>query len=164
MKTVFLCLLIAAIGFSSCQSGESGEQADKLSTGEEQDVSTASIHNPKTASNSDIDTSILPKMSFSKAEHDFGAVDEGETVKHTFQFKNTGESELVISNAKASCGCTVPYYPKEPIKPGESEEIEVAFNTKGKNGTQRKAVTITANTQPNVKKLYITANVQKAKE
>ncbi len=79
---------------------------------------------------------------------DFGVIDEGEIVKHSYKFKNTGNEPLVISNCKGSCGCTVPTWPKEPIPPGGSGEIAVEFNSKGKPGPQSKRVTVTANTTP----------------
>jgi Protein of unknown function (DUF1573) len=80
--------------------------------------------------------------------HEFGIVDEGTVVKHLFKFKNTGENPLLITNCRASCGCTVPVWPKEPVAPGATGEIRVEFNTKGKPGTQSKRVTVTANTNP----------------
>ncbi len=79
---------------------------------------------------------------------DFGVIDEGEIVKHSYKFKNTGNEPLVISNCKGSCGCTVPTWPKEPIPPGGSGQITVEFNSKGKPGPQSKRVTVTANTTP----------------
>ena len=79
---------------------------------------------------------------------DFGTIDEGEIVKHAYKFKNTGSEPLVISNAKGSCGCTVPTWPKEPVPPGGEAVINVEFNSKGKPGPQSKRVTVTANTTP----------------
>lgn len=79
---------------------------------------------------------------------DFGVADEGEVVKHTFKFTNVGKEPLLINNAKGSCGCTVPTWPKEAIPPGGTGEIKVEFNTKGKPGMQSKRVTVTANTTP----------------
>jgi hypothetical protein len=79
---------------------------------------------------------------------DFGVADEGEVVKHTFKFTNVGKEPLLINNAKGSCGCTVPTWPKEAIPPGGIGEIKVEFNTKGKPGMQSKRVTVTANTTP----------------
>ena len=78
-----------------------------------------------------------------------------------FVFKNTGKSDLLIFNATASCGCTVPEYPKKPIHPGDEGKIIVSFNTEGKNGVQKKTVTLMANTQPNTKVLTIKAEVYK---
>ena len=87
-------------------------------------------------------------MTFDQTEFKFGTVDEGEVVAHTFKFTNTGKEPLIISNAKGSCGCTVPQWPREPIPVGESSEITVEFNSKGKKGPRNQKVTITANTNP----------------
>lgn len=86
-----------------------------------------------------------PKMEFAEKEFNFGEVIQKDVVEHTFEFKNAGDAPLVISNARASCGCTVPEWPKDPIAPGESGKIEVKFNTRGKSGVQNKSVTITHN-------------------
>lgn len=101
----------------------------------------------------------VPELSFEAVEHNFGKVYEGETVDHTFTFTNTGTGPLLIQNARASCGCTVPSWPKEAIAPGEKGEIQVRFNTTGKLGNQRKTVTLTANTQPNILTLIIQGEV-----
>lgn len=87
-------------------------------------------------------------LAFDETEFNFGKVDEGEVVSHTFAFKNTGAEPLIISNAKGSCGCTVPQWPREPIAPGEGATITVEFNSKGKKGPRNQKVTITANTTP----------------
>lgn len=87
-------------------------------------------------------------VSFDKLEFDYGIVDQGEKVRHTYKFTNTGSEPLIISNAKGSCGCTVPSWPKEPIPPGATGNIDVEFDSKGKKGKQSKRVTITANTDP----------------
>jgi len=102
----------------------------------------------------------LPKFTFEKEIHDFGEIEEGEVVNHVFTFKNSGEAPLVIESAKASCGCTVPRWPKKPIPAGGSGEIEVSFNSKGKPGVQNKTVTITANTYPKIKRLNIKSTVK----
>lgn len=104
----------------------------------------------------------LPTFSFVETSHDFGDIQEGDVVNHTFSFTNNGEIPLIIEGAKASCGCTVPRWPREPIAIGATGEIEVSFNSKGKPGIQNKTVTITANTNPKITKLYIKSNVQKA--
>ena len=85
-------------------------------------------------------------MTFKTKEHDFGNIVQGEKVETIFNFKNTGESNLVISKAVGSCGCTVPEYPKESIAPGKSAKIVVSFNSAGKNGKQMKTVSLTTNT------------------
>ena len=104
----------------------------------------------------------LPSFEFAEESHDFGTITEGEVVEKVFKFKNTGDAPLIISSATASCGCTVPVWPKDPIPVGEEGEIQVRFNSAKKPGIQNKTVTITANTYPKINRLRIKANVQKA--
>ena len=85
---------------------------------------------------------------FGEETFDFGTVTEGEKVKHTFKFKNTGKEPLIINDAKGSCGCTVPKWPRTPIAPGASGDIVVEFNSDKKTGKRNQQVTITANTEP----------------
>lgn len=85
---------------------------------------------------------------FEETNYNFGEIQEGNTVEHVFQFKNVGDAPLKISKADASCGCTVPSWPKEPIPVGETGEIQVKFDSKNKSGVQNKRVTLTANTSP----------------
>lgn len=87
-------------------------------------------------------------VKFDEMSHDWGKIKEGEKMTHVFKFKNTGNQDLIISDARGSCGCTVPEWPKEPIKPGKGGEIKVVFDSEGKGGPQSKTVTITANTDP----------------
>lgn len=87
-------------------------------------------------------------VEFEETEFDFGTVEEGVKVSHTYKFKNTGSEPLVLSDAKGSCGCTVPKWPREPIAPGKTGEIVVEFNTQGKAGNRNQKVTLTANTNP----------------
>ena len=104
----------------------------------------------------------LPTIAFSEEVHDFGTINEGEIVEHRFSFKNTGEAPLIIQNATASCGCTVPEKPKDPIAPGESGEILVKFNSKNKSGQQQPVVTVTANTYPKQTKVKLKGVVNKS--
>ena len=76
---------------------------------------------------------------------DFGSVKEGPDVEHIFKFKNVGKEPLIIQNASASCGCTVPEWPKEPILPGKTGQLKVTFHTTGKAGPQMKTVYIQSN-------------------
>ncbi len=89
-----------------------------------------------------------PVMKFEETSFDFGAIQEGAVVTHTFSFVNTGKTPLTIENAVASCGCTVPDWPRTPIAPGSKGDIKVEFNSRGKAGPQQKTITIYANTQP----------------
>lgn len=95
-----------------------------------------------------------------ESTYDFGKAKDGDIVEKSFAFKNTGESPLVISNISASCGCTTPEWPKEPIAPGAESNIMVRFNTTGKPGQQNKTVTITANTEPSVIELHVKGVVE----
>lgn len=89
----------------------------------------------------------LPVMTFSEVSHDFGTINEGDKVETTFEFTNTGGSDLMIQDARGSCGCTVPEYPKNtPIAPGDSGKIVVNFDSNNKPGMQQKTVTLTTNT------------------
>lgn len=98
-------------------------------------------------------------MEFAETTFDFGTVKDGEMVSHTYKFKNTGSEPLILSDAKGSCGCTVPKWPREPIAPGGSGEIIVEFNSKGKGGKRNQKVTLTANTNPPQSFLYLTGEV-----
>ena len=86
-------------------------------------------------------------------------MNEGDKVSYEFKFKNVGKSPLIISSASASCGCTVPDYPKAPIAPGGEGVISVVFNSEGRPGMQNKIVTVTANTIPQYTELNILGSV-----
>ena len=113
-------------------------------------------------------SSKLPKtaIKFTTDLHEFGNVEVNSENKYSFTFKNSGNEPLKISNAKGSCGCTVPNWPKEPILPGESGKIDVVFRpSKGQAGSkQTKTVTVSANTSPENTILKITAFVNKTAE
>ena len=94
-----------------------------------------------------------PNMKFDKEIHDFGRIKPGDIINYKFQFKNTGNAELVIENATATCGCTTPSFPFIPIGPGESGYIGVTFDSKGKIGKQKPAITLTTNMGK--KKIYL---------
>ncbi len=94
-----------------------------------------------------------PRFQFVGGEtHDFGALPEGPDAEYIFKFKNTGKQPLIITNASASCGCTVPAWPKEPILPGKMGEMKVTFHTAGKGG------------QPFDKTVYINSNAASEKD
>ncbi len=120
-------------------------------------ITTDLINNPNSASGKAIDN--LPKFKFKEETHNFGRVIEGEKVSYSFEFTNTGKSDLIIASASASCGCAVAEYSKIPIQAGGKGNIKVQFNTEGKKGIQTKTVTLMANTQPNTKVLTIKAEI-----
>ena len=134
-KIVFSIVIIALL--SSCGSNKEGET-----------LSTDIIDNPNTA-NGDIDEDKLPHFEFVEEVKEFGTITQGEVVSTSFRFKNVGQSDLIISSAQGSCGCTIPEWPKEPIKPGEEGVIDVTFDSNGKQGMQSKTITLVANTIPN---------------
>ena len=85
----------------------------------------------------------------------FDTINQGDKVEHDFRIKNVGEKNLVIARAFGSCGCTVPQYPKDPIKPGEVATIHVTFNSAGKSDFQNKDVTLVCNTPLRNEKLHL---------
>ncbi|MGB0172587.1 MAG: DUF1573 domain-containing protein [Flavobacteriaceae bacterium] len=89
-----------------------------------------------------------PVVSFDKLSHDFGTINEGDVVETVFTLTNTGNSDLIILNARGSCGCTVPDYPKDqPIAPGDSAEVTVKFDSNNKPNANNRSVTFTTNTE-----------------
>ena len=81
--------------------------------------------------------------------YNFGKVTDGEKVEYNFRFLNTGKNPLIVSSVSASCGCTVPEKPEEPIMPGETGFIKVVFNSQGRVGNAHKDVTVRSNAIPN---------------
>ena len=116
----------------------------------------ASACNTKAAKDSQEQTASTPgdttkgvaEMTFEKTVHNFGQITQGEKVEYSFKFTNTGSKDLLIQNAVSSCGCTVPDWPKEPVKPGESGYLKVVFDSHGKEGYTEKEISIKANTNP----------------
>lgn len=106
------------------------------------------------------------EITFDKTTHNFGSFPESSPkVTCTFHFKNTGDGPLVIHQAIASCGCTVPQYPKEPIKPGEEGDITVTYNGAGKfPGHFKKSVTIRTNGKTEMTRLYIEGDMLPGEE
>lgn len=101
------------------------------------------------------------KFSFSEESHDFGTVIEGVQATHVFKFTNTGNEPIVISGVRASCGCTTPEWPKEPIAPGQTSQIKAIYNSKGRIGNFNKSIRVTSNTEEATRTLYIKGVVSK---
>jgi Protein of unknown function (DUF1573) len=91
--------------------------------------------------------------------YNFGSVTDGDKVEYSYRFRNTGNKPLIVSSAVASCGCTVPEKPQEPIKPGETGFLKVVFNSKGRVGEVRKEITVTSNAYPKFPVLLLTGQV-----
>ncbi|MGE0560650.1 MAG: DUF1573 domain-containing protein [Flavobacteriales bacterium] len=107
------------------------------------------------------ETRAKTSINFDKSSHNFGEIEQDSKNIYVFKFTNTGSEPLIIENASGSCGCTVPTYPKEPIAPGKTGEIEVVYSPGKQEGEQTKTVSITANTDPIVTTLNISAKVRK---
>jgi len=147
MRNLLFIFLILSITFSSCKTNNKNTE----------DINTDIVNNPITKDSND--TSSLPVFKFKNTEHDFGIIIQGEKVSYTYKFKNIGGSNLIISSAHASCGCTIPKYTKKPIAPNKEGEIEVIFDSSGRNGMQHKTVTIMANSQPSEVEISFTAEI-----
>lgn len=106
-----------------------------------------------------IDPKKLTTIKFDEPEFNFGVLKSGDKVKHLFKFKNTGDKPLVITNAQASCGCTVADWPHEPIAPGATGTIRTQFDSKDKTGSITKSVTITSNTNPTQTQIFLKGEV-----
>lgn len=98
-------------------------------------------------------------MEFVGDSYDFGEIKQGDVVDHTFIVKNAGTKPLVITNVRASCGCTVPVKPSQPILPGKTGEIKVTFNSAGKIGAQTKGITVYSNGVPAQGILYLRGTI-----
>lgn len=147
MKKI-LVIALAVVAFTSC----------KQSTSDQAENNTSAI-----ASSSNAPAVLAedaPKFKFEKTIYEFGVIQDGEKIQTTFKFKNIGKTPLIIADATATCGCTVPEYPKTPIKPGEGGSITVVFDSHGKIGLQDKAITIISNANPEAEKLHLVGEVK----
>ena len=95
--------------------------------------------------------------------YNFGSVTDGEKVEYSYRFKNTGNKPLVIVDATASCGCTVPQKPEKPILPGEIGFIKIVFDSKGRVGNAHKTITVISNANPEFPQLILTGDVEAKK-
>ena len=169
LKNVFSAFLVVlSLSIIACQGDakDARDQAQESIANTDGSVQPTSgdaatpVQNNPTPENQ-VPTGPTTTVQYEHTDFDFGSVKEGETVKHSYKFKNTGSEPLIISSAKGSCGCTVPKWPSEPIAPGATGQIDVEFDSKGKPGKQTKRVTVTANTVPAQMFLNITGNVEK---
>ena len=118
----------------------------------------------ESSANSDqTDPANAAAFKFEKDSYDFGQITEGENVSHDFTFTNVGKSPLIISSAQATCGCTVPDFPRKPIAPGEEGKISVVFSSAGRTGMQNKIISIIANTIPSKTDLHLIGDVKPVK-
>ncbi len=103
-------------------------------------------------------------ITWQKSTFDFGDINQGDKVNHTFKFTNTGNLPLVITNVEVTCGCTTPKgWGRDAIAPGSQGEITVAFDSSGKFGKQNKVITVISNSTGTTNQVMITANVLEKK-
>jgi len=154
----FSFVLILPIILFSCQSSTDADIEKKLAG----KLSADLVTNPTSLESQDGNPSLnIGHLSFKDSIHEFGRIHEGEVIEYEFEFTNTGNKNVLITKAEASCGCTVPTYPKEPIAPNESNKIKVEFNSSGKFGHNEKSIDITTNASPSVYVLKIIADIEK---
>jgi hypothetical protein len=153
---LLIATLVVALSVTSCKdkSAEATEATPEASATPASGEMTTTVNADGTPAGEQpyVPNIPLTSIKFDKDTYDWGTVMDGETVTHVFKFTNTGKEPLVINNAKGSCGCTVPEWPRDPIAPGKTGEIKVVFDSKGKGAVggkeDSKRVTITANTDP----------------
>jgi hypothetical protein len=134
MRVFHIAILLIAFSAVACQQSN--------------EVTTDLVNIPGSASG-ETDAEKWPIITFDNPEFDFGKIAEGELVKHTFGFTNTGKAPLILANVEPSCGCTAMRdWPKEPIHPGQKGSISIEFDSNKRPGFQRKSITVLANTVP----------------
>lgn len=145
--TLLLAFVLTASFFTACKDG----------SGAAKKINQENLNNAATR-DADIKKGTA-SIAFDSKVYDFGTVNEGEIVEKTFKVTNSGKTDLVITNAQSTCGCTIPVWPKAPIKPGETGDIKVKFNTNGKPNRQQKSITLTTNTESGREILTIKGSV-----
>ncbi|WP_394332515.1 DUF1573 domain-containing protein [Maribacter thermophilus] len=101
------------------------------------------------------------KIEFKTETVDYGEIAKGSDGVRVFEFTNTGNAPLIISNVRSSCGCTIPKKPEDPIMPGKTGEIQVKYDT-NRVGPIRKAITVTSNADTPTKILKIKGEIKAA--
>ncbi|MEM7550101.1 MAG: DUF1573 domain-containing protein [Bacteroidota bacterium] len=117
------------------------------------------IHALAQEANQSLSTEDGAYVTFIEESHDFGDIVQGDVVKYTFNFENTGNEPLILSNVLTTCGCTATQWPRDPIAPGKKGSIDVQFNSTGKMGRQNKVVTVVSNAANNQARVRIVSNV-----
>lgn len=110
------------------------------------------------------DSSNFTTIQWLDSSKSLGTIESGQVLKINYRFRNSGTKPLVITNVQPGCGCTVADYPKAPIAPGGEGEILASFDSKGKEGQQKKNITVYANTANEIHTLWFDVMINKAKE
>ncbi|HMP98328.1 MAG TPA: DUF1573 domain-containing protein [Cyclobacteriaceae bacterium] len=163
---LFVIVLAAVAALAACRDREAEKRIAQLE-GRLAELETNRAANPvnPTPAASQAETKPegpLPAFQFPKLEHDFGTINEGDVVEHTFTFTNTGDAPLIIQGVQASCGCTAPDWSKDPIPVGGTGFVKAKFDSQGKPNINNRTVTVTANTWPKQTVLRIKAMVTPA--
>ena len=161
MKQCFFALALF-LGLTACKQGvvekkDNGLQEVRL----DDKVSNADIVRLPVSADKPVDTANVPKIQLVETLYNFGEITEGVVIKHSFKFKNTGKTPLVITDVQTTCGCTVPTWNKNPIQSNEDSDITVEFNSAGKEGKMDKPITIIANTFPARTEFKLIGSVKK---
>lgn len=144
-KYSFLGIVLLSLAFVACKDKATAKiDATNLETAKERDAKIS------------LGSAII---AFDKTEYDFGIINEGDVVDGAFTVSNKGKTDLIITDASASCGCTVPEWPKDAIKPGDSAIVKFSFNSRGKTGKQSKTITLKTNTENVTETLRIAGTV-----
>lgn len=149
LQFLSICLFAAAT-LTGCQ------LTDRNGSNE---ITSDMINNPNSGYEN-VDPDKIPVINFEAESIDFGVITQGERVQKVYKFENTGKTPLVLSSVKAGCGCTIiDNWPRQPILPGEKGEIEIEFNSEGKEGKITKTVSVVANTSPSTTMVQLTGTV-----
>ncbi len=149
-KSILLVLLSSSFFLFACKDKSNDPFGEQLSP---------DLINNSSSAAKDKSAGEGPQIVFEKENYMFGTIKEGESVKFAFKFKNEGNEDLIIGDAKGSCGCTVPKFPTHPIEPGEEGVIDVEFNSAGKTGHQRKTISVLTNATPSTRIIAIEGDV-----
>jgi hypothetical protein len=160
MKKIFILFsaisLMSSTMFAQTPSDKQGAVKTAVKADPQAANHGAAVQAPVSQQNSDL------SMKFKNEEHSFGNVPEGPSVSYDFEFVNISKEPIVLSNVQASCGCTTPTWPKEPIAPGKTSKITATYSTQGRPGPFTKTITVTSNVGSKV--LKILGTVEKAPE
>ena len=158
MRKLFLSASIVLMSCSALIAQDKKSKKDKKKEKAQTEVAPAQLATPvppTPPANQNADD-----MAFTAPAHDFGVIPEGPDANFVFTFVNKGKEPIIIQKAQPSCGCTVPSYSGEPVRPGETGKIDVSYHTKGRVGAFNKSITVTSNV--GMKVLTISGNVEKA--
>ncbi len=158
MKT-FFCMALSLTLFVSCLNKtdkENGAPTNSTTT----NVPSATTSEPPVK---ETDPANFTSMVWIDSSKSMGAITQGEVLKISYRFKNTGTKPLIIESVKPGCGCTIADYPKQPISPGQEGEVKAEFDSHGKEGMQNKNISVTANTSVHTYTLVFDVTVNKPK-